>query len=310
MTPVRRLISKFARRKLATVAAVLTGLVALWLLSATAVAYRLTSRPQAPYREPAPAVAWGQVEPVRLQTADGEAIGGWYVTGDDDQPSILLLHANGQSRTALLPLIEMFAGEGYSVLAISIRAHGDSTGDRNDFGYGARHDVLAAVAYLERRRPGREVFVQGTSLGAAAAIFAASDLSARITGYILESPYCDLRTAVRNRTAIYLPRPLDYVGYIGLSLVAGAFVPEMNRLAPAARIADIPATIPILFMAGGRDEHVRVDEIEAIQSKVALHSRLIVFAEAGHESFYLHSPESYREHVLDFIHEALVLQSR
>ena len=43
---------------------------------------------------------------------------------------------------------------GYPILMISLRAHGDSTGEFNDIGYGA-HDVVAAVEFLERRHPGR-----------------------------------------------------------------------------------------------------------------------------------------------------------
>jgi len=31
---------------------------------------------------------------------------------------------------------------------ISLRAHGDSTGDFNDVGYSARHDVVVAVEFL------------------------------------------------------------------------------------------------------------------------------------------------------------------
>src|SRR5207245_6234762 len=97
-------------------------------------------------------------------------------------------------------------------------AHGDSSGTYNDLGYSARHDVLAAVAYLEQRRPGRPIIIQGTSLGAAAAIYAASDLGDRISGYILECPYRDVRTAVRNRTTAYLPFLVDRLAYAGLTL--------------------------------------------------------------------------------------------
>ena len=79
------------------------------------------------------------------------------------------------------------------------RAHGDSTGEFDDAGYGARRDVCAAVEFLERRRPGRPVIVDGNSLGSAAAIFAAGELGHRVAAYILECPYQDLKIAVWNR---------------------------------------------------------------------------------------------------------------
>ena len=70
----------------------------------------------------------------------------------------------------------------------------------------ARRDVYAAVEFLERRHPGRPVIVDGNSMGAAAAIFAAGDLGHRVAAYILESPYQDLKVAVWNRIDNWLPQ--------------------------------------------------------------------------------------------------------
>ncbi len=87
-----------------------------------------------------------------------------------------------------------------------MRAHGDSSGEFNDIGYSARLDVVAAVEFLERRRPARPILIHGTSLGAAAATFAAEELGHRVHGYVLECPYRDLRTAVWNRAEKALRR--------------------------------------------------------------------------------------------------------
>ena len=62
------------------------------------------------------------------------------------------------------PRAKLVAAEGCATLLISLRAHGDSTGDVNDIGYSARHDVVAAVDFLERRRPGRPVIIQARSI--------------------------------------------------------------------------------------------------------------------------------------------------
>ena len=54
-------------------------------------------------------------------------------------------------------------GLGWTVLPITVRAHGDSEGRRNDFGWSARHDVEAAVSYLEARTEA-PIVVLGISL--------------------------------------------------------------------------------------------------------------------------------------------------
>src|SRR2546426_914446 len=79
---------------------------------------------------------------------------------------------------------------------------------------------------------GRPVVVWGSSLGAAATIFAAKDLGHQVSGYILECPYQDLHTAVRNRTEIYLPPLLDRVAYAGLLTVSTLVLPNADKISP------------------------------------------------------------------------------
>ncbi len=286
----------------------LAVLLGLWLLASCAVAYVLTHRARPPFAEKPPIVGWGRIEPCRLVTEDGLGIGAWFVAGPADGPSVLLLHGNGGCRSASLDLAEMVAREGCSVLAISLRAHGDSDGDRNDIGYGARRDVVAAVSDLERRRPGRPIVIQASSLGAAAAIYAAGDLGGRIRGYILEAPYRDIYSAVRNRTAAFLPRPLDLLAYGGLVTVSPVFLPEAGRMTPLERIADVPTSTPILILVGGRDDRARPSEVEQLHARVTSHARLLIFEGAGHEML---SPETQSgacfpssERIIQFIRKA------
>ena len=60
-----------------------------------------------------------------------------------------------------LTAAEFFAGQGCTVLLVSLRAHGDSSGEFNDLGYSAWRDVAAAVAFLEKECPGRRIIVNG-----------------------------------------------------------------------------------------------------------------------------------------------------
>jgi alpha-beta hydrolase superfamily lysophospholipase len=176
-----------------------TILCLIWLALSSLVAYRLTHRLEARAEEVAPSPAWGPLESHRLKTRDGEEVGAWFVDGRGDAPSVLLLHGHKSRRWSSLGRAELLAAQGYAVLMLTLRAHGDSTGEFDDVGFGARHDVIAGVEFLEARRPGRPVIVDGNSMGAAAAVFAARELGQRIRGYILESPYQDLRVAVWNR---------------------------------------------------------------------------------------------------------------
>ena len=240
----------------------ITIVLLAWLTVSSAVAFRLTRRPKAWFPEPAPQVAWGSIRDQRLRTSDGQDIGAWFVEGKDgdNTPQILLLQGNKGSRANSLKRAEFLASAGYPVLMISLRAHGDSTGDFNDVGYSACHDVVAAVEFLERKHPGRSIVVMGVSLGSAAAIFASQELGRRVHGYILESPYQDLKTAVWNRTQTYLPPVLAQVDYTGLRAVGPFFLPNLEEIAPLRAIDGIPSDVPVLIMAGLADRLARPDE--------------------------------------------------
>ncbi len=297
MSPQNSRMHRWLKRLAITAVALLIA----WLVVSAAVAYKLTRRPRAPFAEPVPTVSWAAVEPLRLRTSDGVDVGAWFMPGADTGPSVVLLHGYGRCRRDSLPLAEMLVREGCSVLAISLRAHGDSAGNVNDIGYSARHDVVAGVECLEQRRPGRPIIVQGTSLGAAAAIYAGGELQSRVAGYILECPFRDIRSAVRNRTTAFLPFPLDDIAYAGLNVVGPIFLPEMERMSPVDCITEIPYSVPILIMAGGRDNRARPEEVEAIYRRVAPHARLAVFPEASHGQFYAQGGDAYREAVLGFL---------
>lgn len=297
MTPVAR----SRRRRLAWLAA--AGVV-VWLGLSALVAARLTSRARPAFPEPVPIVGWGTLAEARLSTADGEQIGFWFVDAPGDAATVLCLHCNGESRRMTLPLMGMLRGEGFAVAAITFRAHGDSSGTTNDLGYGGRLDVLAAVEEVERRRPNRPVLIQGMSLGAAAAVFAAPDLGNRVRGYVLECPYRDLDTAVRNRCDNALPRGLSDVAHLGFRVSGQLVLPRARYISPAAAAARIPTSARVLVIAGGRDRHARPAEARAVASAVPGGAEVVVFEDAGHEVYFAHDPGRYRALVVPFLRGA------
>jgi pimeloyl-ACP methyl ester carboxylesterase len=278
-------------------------LLALWLLGSLLVVYVLTRRPHALFAEHSPTVTWGVLEEHRLRTSDGESLGAWFQRGSGEGPSVVVLPGYRGCRQNGLPAAKFFASQGCAVLLVSLRAHGDSTGDRNDFGYSARRDVVAAVEFLEKERPGRPILVNGTSMGAAAAIFASGELGERVSGYVLESPYRDLYQAVRNRTALFLPPVLDRIAYSGIAVVGPLVLPEADHIAPIDHVTGIPPSVPVLFLSGTRDERAFSSEAQALCDRIAGHARVALFEGAGHGHLILEDPRRYAEVVTPLVRE-------
>ena len=292
-----------SRRRVRRGAIALGIVVLLWLAASSMAAYRLTHRPRPQFAEPSPYVAWGPLEDHRLKSDDGEQLGAWFRDGRADAPSVLLLHGNQGSRRNSLERAETFASRGCAVLMISLRAHGDSSGDYHDVGFGARRDVCAAVEFLRARRPGRLVLVMGTSMGAAAAIFAAGELGHRVHGYILESPYQDLKVAAWNRTEVYLPPVLSHAAYLGLRIVGPIFLPHLEEISPVKAIGGIPDDVPVLILAGDADRLARPQEAQALYRRVAAHARLVRFPDANHHNLRESAPELFNPAILEFCRE-------
>ncbi len=290
-----------SRKRFRRLAYLAVSLTALWLLCSFAVAHRYVARAQPIQNEPVPSIHWGNIHPVRFTTDDGEQIGTWFIDGQTDHPVVLFLHGNGSCRSTCLGPAEMLAGQGYSVLMLSLRAHGDSTGQLNDFGYRARLDVLTAVKWVEQNKPGRPIVVWGQSLGSAAAVFAANDLGKQVGGYILECPYRDLRTAVWNRLAMRLPPPQDHVAYAGLLTVSPLVLSNIDQISPVDAVSKIPASMPVLILAGSRDQRAPASDARAIQNRIADHSELIVIEGADHLQLQTTNPTAYQAAISDFL---------
>lgn len=286
-----------------TLAVIAAGL-AVWLVSSAMVARNLTRRTRPPFAEPVAAVHWSEAEEYRLTTSDGKEIGTWLVRHPRPLGCVLLLHGNGRSRSARTGVMELVWSHGYSVMAISLRCHGDSTGEVNDLGWSARHDVIAAVGLLEEECPDQPVYVAGQSLGAAAAVFAAEQLGNRVSGYFLEHPYRDLKSAAWSRLQNKLPPGLDWIAYIGLRLWSVVLLPADVRLhSPHDMITGIPTDVPIVIVTGSADRHARLEDVEAIFRRVESHAKLVVFPGAEHVSLYEYDPELYSEALLDCLSE-------
>ncbi len=287
------------RFKLLTATACVGLLV--WLCCALTVGYYLTRRLKPVYAQPAPVVSWAKWEDVRLKTSDGLGLGAWYTPGQPNLPVILLLHGNGGSRQGTLWLAEVLAKRGHGVLTISLRAHGDSDGDVNDFGRSAAQDVVAAVAFLEQQAPDVPIVVRGASLGAAAAIFAAGELDQRVAGYVLECPYRDLNTAVWNRTKMHLPPVADCCAYAGLRFVAPLLLDDVDGISPKQALARYPKGTPTLIMAGSADRMATIDEAEELHGCVGDSCQLIIFEGAGHGRYRHWDQAKYDGALIEFL---------
>ena len=175
-----------------------------------------------------------RAEEVRITTADGVRIHGFFLPWPGASRAILFLHGNAGNASHRLPNAAELVKLGSHVLLLDYRGYGLSEGSPDEAGVYA--DARAGLAHLisDVGIPERRTVVFGRSLGGAVAVDLVQDRA--VAGLILESTFPSVAAMAGEIFGVFL-----------------------GRLAPVRfnseqKIARLRA--PLLFFHGDRDEIV------------------------------------------------------
>ena len=122
---------------------------------------------------------------------------------------VVMLHGYADAKVGVIAWAGPWHEMGFNILALDLRAHGQSGGDESTAGFFERHDVEQVINQLRAERPGqtRQVVLFGVSLGAAvAAAVAATGDGGSVDAVVMDSCFADFRTAATaHMEALGLP---------------------------------------------------------------------------------------------------------
>ena len=95
----------------------------------------------------------------------GHALAGWFAPGRPGGGGVILLHGLRSDRRALASRTAMLARGGSAVLALDLRAHGESGGASVTLGLREAEDAAMALDWLRAAAPGERIGGIGVSLG-------------------------------------------------------------------------------------------------------------------------------------------------
>ena len=132
--------------------------------------------PEMPSRkvESTPADIGLAFEPVKLRTADGETLDGWFIPAPQARGTLLYLHGNGGNIGHRLDPIAVFHRLGLNILIFDYRGYGASTGKPTE--EGTYQDALAGWRFLTQEKgvKAAQIVLFGESLGGAIAAWLAA----------------------------------------------------------------------------------------------------------------------------------------
>lgn len=237
---------------------------------------------------------------VTLTTRDDVQLAAWYAEPENGAV-IILLHGAGNEREDVREHALMLHENGFGVLAMNLRGHGDSTGRINRLGWDGSLDVGAAVDYLSGRDNVDFIGALGLSMGGEILLGAASQYP--IIGAIV----ADGATfrAVDDYVSLPSNRPLYRNMVTGIfTFMVSVFTGDQQpspTLLNSIRAAD---STSFLFIAAGNVGE-EIDYNEMFHHEVADRSELWIIPDVGHTQGFTRNRTEYEQRLINFFTTAL-----
>lgn len=254
-------------------------------------------------------VAWlnsQTVQPLWVESFDGLRLYGRFVPAEGAKATIILFHGYRSSYAVdFSACMAYYHDQGYNLLLVDQRAHGNSQGKYITFGIKERYDVLSWVTYVSLMLgEDHPIFLSGLSMGATTVCMAADlDFPGRVVGIIADcgftSPWDIL--ARKARSQYHIPGPLA-AGFLDFfSSILCRF--GLKDCSTGESLAQ--TTIPVAFFHGLSDQTVPFEMSRQSYDACASKKILTGFPGAHHGTSFLADPARYQAVLEQFMKECL-----
>ena len=193
--------------------------------------------------------------------------------------------------------------QGYNILMMDARAHGESTGDIT-FGIKERHDFKTWVDYsIKLFGPNVKIILGGVSMGAASMMMSTTlNLPDNVKGLVEDCGYSEPEAIIKkNILDMHLPlKPFYEIIRLSAKIFGGFDLEETSALEAISKLQ-----IPILFIHGKCDTVVPVSMCQDLYSCCNSPKKVQYFENAGHANCALNDYETYEKAVEDFLFSTL-----
>jgi pimeloyl-ACP methyl ester carboxylesterase len=240
-------------------------------------------------------------------------IAGWWIpaaaeVGPRDRCAVIV-HGYSDAKVGGIAWAPVLRSLGFHILAIDLRAHGESGGKYCTAGFWERHDLGQVIDQIRASRPNetREMVLFGISIGAAV-VAATAVMRDDLAAVILECPFADFTKAVSYQAnRIGMPGPMfQRMTYRIAQWVAGC---DFSVVRPVELIPKIPA--PLMLIQACDDPFLSKQDLadmrEAVMNRPASRGPSVYrgLEDVHHVVGICENPEEYRRRIEDFLVHAL-----
>lgn len=220
--------------------------------------------------------------------------------------TLIFLHGFTENRATGLNYLDIYLNDGFNLLLVDSRAHGDSGGNSVTWGNYEKYDLDQWVDWIGHRFPGGMIGVHGISMGAATALMHAelNEKNKRVAFYIADSSYSDFETLLASQMEQRLNLPgkvltrllLPYANVVAYFNSSFTF----HQASPIRAVRNI--TTPVLYIHGEADKLVPAHMALELYNATKGPRQIYLFPHAGHVAAIFDDRDRYGGVVQNFVH--------
>lgn len=245
-----------------------------------------------------------EYENVEFDSKDGTALKGWFLSSEDSEETVVLIHGYGGTKENFLEEdLSFLLDEGYNVFMFDLRGHGESEDSFTTFGLEEKEDVLAAIKFLkeEKSKRAEKIYAIGYSMGASSLLRAASRTE-KIDKIVSDSGFSDFETVIRNKKSAlqgHLPFLFSLFPSLCISLAEKIIGIEVEDLNVSREVGEIKNPVFIIHSRG--DQILDVDNAFELYNKAKEPKYLWVENSPDHIEIHKNFPEKYKRKISKFL---------
>jgi len=247
------------------------------------------------------------MEQVFIHSRDGLRLHALYLSADRPSGKLVIFH-HGYTSHAVdnAAHAKFFHEQGYEVLLLDLRAHGESEGKYVGFGILDRYDTLEWIRYAQQRFGNDvKIVLHGTSMGAATVLMALGleEIQHTVSAVIADCAYtspAEVFSSVIQKDYHLPPAPIISLASVYSQKAAGY---RLDAYSTLDALKD--NRVPVLFVHGKEDKFVPTWMSQKNYDACPSEKRLLLVEGAGHGSSVFENLPLYEQTEKEFLQKAL-----
>lgn len=242
-----------------------------------------------------------QAEIIEFKSKDELLMKAFYLKSaiENTKGTLIMIHGIRSRKERFSKIGGRLAEMGYNVVAVDLRAHGESGGIHCTFGEYEKRDLQALIDILEEKGLAEHIGIWGQSLGAAVAL-QTMEIDKRIQFGIIESTFSNLESIVHDYTKFFIGFNPPFLTNYLLSRSAKIANYHPESIQPSESCKNIHQ--PVFYAHGEIDEKISIDYGRKNFNALASQEKQFHIVEnAKHSDVWQVGGKDYYKKVFDFL---------